>query len=104
LVVLITVGLIIALVFLIIVINKIQRHAPKYLPSILRTWDFMPSFMRSLKPYDEWIEKYLFCFKFCQKVIVRKSSLMEAEKLEKKLERRFTLAIENKAYVDVFEF
>jgi hypothetical protein len=91
-------------VFLIISINKMQRHAPKYMPNVLRTWDFLPSFMKSLKPYDEWIEKYLLCFKFCQKVIVRKSSLIEADKFEKKIERRFTLAIDNKAYVDVYAF
>ena len=81
-------------VLLIIVINQFQKRAPKFLPALLRSWEFLPAFLRSLEPYDKWIEKYLLCFKFCQKIIVRKSSLMEADKFEKKIERRLTIAVE----------
>lgn len=29
-----------------------QKKYPKVLPKILRSWDFLPEFMRSLAPYD----------------------------------------------------
>lgn len=49
----ITVGSIVLSVATFVVIVKIlQRKRPNWLPEILRTWDFLPEFMRSLKPYD----------------------------------------------------
>ena len=40
------------LMLLILLINIVQKQRPKYLPEILRNWDFLPEFMHSLKPLD----------------------------------------------------
>ena len=71
--------LVIALV-VIFVITQMQKNAPKYLPAILHTWKFLPLSMRSLRPYDDWIVKYLLCCKFCHKIVVEnKESTKEQE-------------------------
>ncbi|XP_030641990.1 solute carrier family 34 member 2b [Chanos chanos] len=65
------------LVFLIsvIVVNVMQSRCPRFLPSILRSWDFLPRPLHSLKPWDRVITKGLgfcrtrccCCCKCCQK-------------------------------------
>ena len=40
------------LLLIVILINMMQDKCPQYLPSILRNWDYLPLFMRSLDPYD----------------------------------------------------
>ncbi|KAJ8397473.1 hypothetical protein AAFF_G00437490 [Aldrovandia affinis] len=42
----------IVLVVVIIIINTMQSRWPHRLPSILRTWNFLPRFMHSLAPWD----------------------------------------------------
>ena len=41
------------LLILVIVINLLQKKNPAILPSFLRTWKWLPEFMRSLRPYDK---------------------------------------------------
>ena len=48
-------------VALIIVINVLQSRKPSWLPRSMRTWKFLPKWMRSLKPYDQVMTKYLLC-------------------------------------------
>jgi len=38
-----------------IVINVLQRKYPHQLPEILRNWNFLPLWMRSLDPIDRWM-------------------------------------------------
>merc|ERR1711962_919683 len=45
-------GLFVIIVVSAIVVNLMQDKCPKYLPKILRTWDFLPLWMRSLEPLD----------------------------------------------------
>ncbi|KAL8600491.1 hypothetical protein ACOMHN_044956 [Nucella lapillus] len=45
-------------------INCIQTKKPSCLPSKLRTWEFMPLPLRSLKPYDRLMRKLCFCKRF----------------------------------------
>merc|ERR1712142_692272 len=49
-------------VFLIIMgISTLQRKYPSCLPKGMRTWDFLPVYLRSLAPYDKFFTKYLLC-------------------------------------------
>ncbi|KAK3525731.1 hypothetical protein QTP70_006747 [Hemibagrus guttatus] len=41
----------------IILVNLLQSHSPTHLPRCLRNWDFLPLWMRSLKPLDKLITK-----------------------------------------------
>jgi hypothetical protein len=36
----------------VIVVNVMQRKVPKHLPEKLKNWDFLPTPLHSLKPYD----------------------------------------------------
>jgi len=51
---------VILLAIFIIVVNVLQSKRPLWLPVVLRTWDFLPLPLRSLKPYDDVITM---CFK-----------------------------------------
>jgi hypothetical protein len=39
-------------VIVVIILNCVQRHRPSLLPTKLRTWQFLPIWLRSLDPYD----------------------------------------------------
>uniref|UniRef100_H2ZBY2 Sodium-dependent phosphate transport protein 2B n=1 Tax=Ciona savignyi TaxID=51511 RepID=H2ZBY2_CIOSA len=54
------------IVVFIIVTNVIQTHKPHLLPSFLRTWEFLPLWMRSLQPYDRFFTKFLLCGCCCK--------------------------------------
>lgn len=55
-----TVLVIVALIIILtIILNQLQRRCPQRLPSQLQTWEFLPLWMRSLQPYDEFFLKYL---------------------------------------------
>lgn len=41
----------------ILLINLMQSHSPAHLPKTLRSWDFLPQWMRSLKPLDKLITR-----------------------------------------------
>jgi hypothetical protein len=56
--------LIIILILFVITLNVLQNKIPNRLPVILRTWEFLPIFMRSLEPYDRIMTKLLCCKKF----------------------------------------
>nr|XP_046261829.1 sodium-dependent phosphate transport protein 2A isoform X2 [Scatophagus argus] len=45
----------------IVMVNVMQAHSPRHLPSKLQTWDFLPQWMRSLKPLDRLITKATVC-------------------------------------------
>lgn len=45
-------------------INLMQTHSPHHLPTKLQTWDFLPQWMRSLKPLDRLITKATVCCSF----------------------------------------
>ena len=45
------------------VINILQTTRPHWLPEILKTWDFLPLWMRSLKPLDDLFGKMACCQK-----------------------------------------
>lgn len=47
-----------------------QNKHPTYLPTILKDWEFLPVWFRSLRPYDEIIVKYLLCFKCCKSLAI----------------------------------
>nr|XP_019934354.1 PREDICTED: sodium-dependent phosphate transport protein 2A-like [Paralichthys olivaceus] len=42
-------------------VNMLQAHSPRHLPAKLQSWDFLPQWMRSLKPLDRMIAKTTFC-------------------------------------------
>ena len=47
----------------VVVVNIMQRKCPKYLPKVLRSWNFLPLFMHSLEPYDRVITGWKCCKK-----------------------------------------
>ncbi|XP_053314311.1 sodium-dependent phosphate transport protein 2B isoform X2 [Spea bombifrons] len=63
------VGVAVPIVFVIIVvivISIMQRKCPRILPDFLKTWDFLPKWMHSLKPWDSWMNLFtLFCGRYC---------------------------------------
>lgn len=57
---------IVVLLIIVIVINIMQSRCPRYLPSCLRTWGFLPRPLRSMKPWDRVITKAMtFCGQRC---------------------------------------
>ncbi|CAK6956536.1 sodium-dependent phosphate transport protein 2A [Scomber scombrus] len=51
-------------IIFIAMINLMQAHSPRHLPNKLQTWDFLPQWMRSLKPLDRLITKATVCCNF----------------------------------------
>ncbi|XP_044220633.1 sodium-dependent phosphate transport protein 2A-like [Thunnus albacares] len=48
-------------------VNVMQARSPRHLPTKLQTWDFLPQWMRSLKPLDRLITKATVCCSFACK-------------------------------------
>lgn len=46
-----------AIVLFVTVVTLLQAHRPQYLPARLRTWTFLPVWMRSLEPVDALITR-----------------------------------------------
>lgn len=43
---------IVAVLIFAIIVNILQKHKPQWLPSALRSWDFLPLWAHSLEPWD----------------------------------------------------
>uniref|UniRef100_A0A667XWD7 Sodium-dependent phosphate transport protein 2B n=1 Tax=Myripristis murdjan TaxID=586833 RepID=A0A667XWD7_9TELE len=57
---------IIVLIIFVIIVNVMQSRCPRYLPSILRNWDFLPRPLHSLAPWDRVVTSMTgFCGKHC---------------------------------------
>lgn len=54
------------LLLMVVVINILQRKAPKCLPAALRTWKFLPEPLRSLKPIDRRFRIFKICCPCCK--------------------------------------
>ena len=58
----------------VIVINVLQKKAPRFLPDVLKTWTFLPKWMHSLEPIDRLIVKLSeligSCCPCCQKDLI----------------------------------
>lgn len=52
----------VVVVAFIVVLNILQRKKSNWLPEMLRTWNFLPKFLRSLEPYDN---IFLACSPIC---------------------------------------
>lgn len=65
----IVLGLTIAIIVGVLFLNLMQHRFPSYLPDKLKDWLFLPAALRSLKPYDEFINKYLCCLSCCKKLV-----------------------------------
>lgn len=50
---------ILILVVVVVIINVLQSKKPDWLPKKIRTWDFLPEPLRSLRPYDQLIWKFV---------------------------------------------
>ncbi len=51
------------LIVIILIINVLQSKLPRVLPQMLGDWLFLPECLRSLKPYDKVLVKYVLCCK-----------------------------------------
>ncbi|XP_040180240.1 sodium-dependent phosphate transport protein 2C-like [Rana temporaria] len=58
-------GPILVVIVAVIIINILQKRLPKYLPSFLRNWDFLPLWLHSLAPYDNLF--FVMCGCCCKK-------------------------------------
>ncbi|KAK9518894.1 hypothetical protein VZT92_021661 [Zoarces viviparus] len=57
---------IVALVVFVIVINVMQSRRPRFLPKCLRSWDFLPRPLHSMRPWDAVVTSVFgFCGKHC---------------------------------------
>ncbi|XP_038572491.1 solute carrier family 34 member 2b [Micropterus salmoides] len=57
---------IIVLVVFVIIVNVMQSRCPRYLPIVLRSWDFLPRPLHSMAPWDAVVTSTLgFCGKHC---------------------------------------
>ncbi|XP_007550819.1 PREDICTED: sodium-dependent phosphate transport protein 2B-like [Poecilia mexicana] len=55
-----------ALVIFVIVINVMQSRCPRFLPKVLRSWDFLPLPLHSMAPWDKVVTTSMFfCSKYC---------------------------------------
>lgn len=61
---------IVALLIIIIIVNVLQARLPSCLPTVLRSWDFLPLWAHSLEPWDRVVAvvaaKCCCCCKGCQ--------------------------------------
>ncbi|CAF96426.1 unnamed protein product, partial [Tetraodon nigroviridis] len=62
-IVMVSVGVpIVVLIIFVIIVNVMQPRWPRYLPKILRSWDFLPRSLHSLAPWDAVVTSTLgFC-------------------------------------------
>ncbi|XP_018672441.2 sodium-dependent phosphate transport protein 2B-like isoform X2 [Ciona intestinalis] len=67
--------LVLAILFFVTVTNLLQTHRPNWLPAVLRSWKFLPEWMRSLRPYDNFFTKYLLCQCCCKPPVDSDSEL-----------------------------
>uniref|UniRef100_A0A8C1ZM24 Sodium-dependent phosphate transport protein 2B n=1 Tax=Cyprinus carpio TaxID=7962 RepID=A0A8C1ZM24_CYPCA len=44
---------VVVLAIFVVVVNIMQKRCPRFLPSFLRSWDFLPKPLHSLKPWDK---------------------------------------------------
>lgn len=47
----------VALTLFVLLVNLMQARSPAHLPKTLRSWDFLPQWMHSLKPLDKLISR-----------------------------------------------
>ena len=53
------------LLLIIVVVNLLQNKRPSVLPTLLKTWNWLPECLRSLKPYDKVFVKIIEASKSC---------------------------------------
>ncbi|XP_069555054.1 solute carrier family 34 member 2b [Brachyistius frenatus] len=57
---------IVALAIFVIIVNMMQSRCPRYLPKVLRNWNFVPRPLRSMAPWDTVVTASLgFCGRYC---------------------------------------
>ncbi|KAM3875842.1 solute carrier family 34 member 2b [Diretmus argenteus] len=57
---------VVVLVLFIIIVNVMQSRCPRFLPSCLRNWDFLPRPLHSMEPWDAVVTSVMgFCGKHC---------------------------------------
>ncbi|XP_078266877.1 sodium-dependent phosphate transport protein 2B-like [Rhinoraja longicauda] len=52
---------ILVLIIIIVVINVMQTKCPRYLPKVLQTWNFLPIWFHSLRPWDRVVQRATIC-------------------------------------------
>lgn len=93
-IVLVSVGVpIIVLIVIVIIINVMQSRCPRYLPKMLRDWEFLPRPLHSLAPWDAVVTSTLgFCGRYCCCCCKCCNCCNQAE--EEKLRRNSTKSLE----------
>nr|XP_054599491.1 sodium-dependent phosphate transport protein 2B-like [Nothobranchius furzeri] len=78
---------VIALIVVVIIINVMQSRCPRYLPKVLRTWDFLPQPLHSTAPMDRVVTlSMLFCGRHCC-YCCRSSTCCRKDNNEEKISR-----------------
>uniref|UniRef100_A0A6Q2X3F6 Sodium-dependent phosphate transport protein 2B n=1 Tax=Esox lucius TaxID=8010 RepID=A0A6Q2X3F6_ESOLU len=64
---------IVILAVFVMVVNLMQTHCPRYLPSVLRTWDFLPRPLHSMAPLDRVVTSGMGFCEFNKNIILLKT-------------------------------
>ncbi|KAE9552278.1 hypothetical protein FO519_004524 [Halicephalobus sp. NKZ332] len=89
------IGSIFNFVFIIIGTSVLQEKFPKILPKFLKNWNFLPTWLHSLKPYDKYMTKFAFCLPFGKRIFektVEDTSVYET-KIDPQIQMFFRLAV-----------
>ena len=58
------------IIVFVVVVNVLQRRYPRFLPKVLRNWDFLPLFLHSLEPFDSIVTQWKCCDRCTQASLV----------------------------------
>ncbi|KAI1730318.1 na+/Pi-cotransporter domain-containing protein [Ditylenchus destructor] len=61
----------VAFMCIIITVNVLQKKYPNALPRVLRSWNFLPRYLHSLKPYDKFMCSICGIIPFCRRRFVQ---------------------------------
>ena len=91
----ITIGSMFLVLFIIIVISVLQERCPTILPRILRSWNFLPTWLHSLKPYDKFMTKFVFYLPFGKKIFRKANDNISVYELQvdPQIQKFFQLAL-----------
>jgi solute carrier family 34 (sodium-dependent phosphate cotransporter) len=82
---------ILAILFIVVIINVIQNMWPKILPKFIQNWNFLPLWMRSLEPYDSLFGKACKC-------CIKTQDNDELEEIKEQDDSLSRSGIENKSF------
>ncbi|XP_070569542.1 sodium-dependent phosphate transport protein 2B-like [Ptychodera flava] len=72
-------GIFILLFTFVVIVNLLQSNRPGCLPKVLRSWDFLPTWMHSLEPLDGILRRIFHCCNCCARCRKQTYALRDPE-------------------------